>query len=76
MQTENEPVTAITLYRVMSWNSILIIIIIIIIRIIIIIIIIIILFIERHIHRAVRGAVQHSKAALSVIINIQVIFFV
>ena len=40
---------------------------------VIIIIIIIILFIERHIQRAVRGAVQHSNAALSVIINIQVI---
>ena len=36
------------------------------------IIIIIILFIERRIQRAVRGAVQDSKAALSVIINIQV----
>ena len=35
-----------------------------------IIIIIIILFIERHIQQAVRGALQHSIAALSVIINI------
>ena len=43
--------------------------------IIIIIIIIIILFIERHIQRAVRGAVQHSKAALSVIIDIQVNYY-
>ena len=46
--------------------------------IIIIIIIIrirIILFIERHIQQAVRGALQHSKAALSVIINIQVNYF-
>ena len=40
-----------------------------------IIIIIIILFIERHIQRAVRGAVQHSKAALSVIIDIQVNYY-
>ena len=40
-----------------------------------IIIIIIILFIERHIQQAVRGALQHSKAALSVIINIQVNYF-
>ena len=40
------------------------------IEVIIIIIIIIILFIERHIQRAVRGTVQHSNAALSVIINI------
>ena len=37
-----------------------------------VIIIIIILFIERHIQQAVRGALQHSIAALSVIINIQV----
>ena len=41
----------------------------------IIIIIIIILFIERHIQRAVRGAVQHSKAALSIIINIKVNYY-
>ena len=39
------------------------------------IIIIIILFIERHIQQAVRGALQHSIAALSVIINIQVNYF-
>ena len=43
--------------------------------IIIIIRIRIILFIERHIQQAVRGALQHSKAALSVIINIQVNYF-
>ena len=36
---------------------------------IIIIIIIIIVFIERHIQQAVRCALQHSIAALSVIIN-------
>ena len=40
-----------------------------------IIIIIILLFIERHIQQAVRGALQHSIAALSVIINIQVNYF-
>ena len=42
-----------------------------------IIIIIIILFIERHIQQAVRVALQqlHNKAALSVIINIQVDYF-
>ena len=40
-----------------------------------IIIIIIILFIERHIQQAVCGALQHSIAALSVIINIQVNYF-
>ena len=40
-----------------------------------VIIIIIILFIERHIQQAVRGALQHSIAALSVIINIQVNYF-
>ena len=39
------------------------------------IVIIIILFIERHIQQAVRGALQHSKAVLSVIINIQVNYF-
>ena len=39
------------------------------------IIIIKILFIERHIQQAVRGALQHSKAALSVILNIQVNYF-
>ena len=39
------------------------------------IIIIIILFIERHIQQAIRGALQHSIAALSVIINIQVNYF-
>ena len=38
-------------------------------------IIILILFIERHIQQAVRGALQHSIAALSVIINIQVNYF-
>ena len=38
-------------------------------------IIIIILFIERHVQQAVRDAVQHSKAALSVIINLQVNYF-
>ena len=37
--------------------------------------IIIILFIERHIQQAVRGALQHCIAALSVIINIQVNYF-
>ena len=42
---------------------------------VIIIIIIIILFIERHIQQAVRGALQHSIAALSVIINIKVNYF-
>ena len=41
----------------------------------IILIIIIIVFIERHIQQAVRGALQHSIAALSVIINIQVNYF-
>ena len=35
----------------------------------------VILFIERYIQRAVRGAVQHSKAELSVIINIEVNYF-
>ena len=44
-------------------------------HIIIIIIVIIILFIERHIQQAVRGALQHSIAVLSVIINIQVNYF-
>ena len=37
--------------------------------------IIIILFIERHIQQAVRGALQHSITELSVIINIQVNYF-
>ena len=40
-----------------------------------IIIIIIILFIEHHIQQAVRGDLQHSIAALSVIINIEVNYF-
>ena len=39
------------------------------------VIIIINLFIERHIQQAVRGALQHSIAALGVIINIQVNYF-
>ena len=39
------------------------------------IIIILNLFIERHIQRAVRGAAQHSKAALSVIVDIQVNYY-
>ena len=37
--------------------------------------IIIILYIERHIQQVVRGALQHCKSALSVIINIQVNYF-